>query len=66
MDDKNRLSVSAAANANGHMSSAAFHEPRSVPAFHNTPPAPNNNIAITLNHTVLSQPAVRETLELGE
>lgn len=33
-----------------------FHKLVSIPTFHNTPPTPNNNIAIILNHTVLSQP----------
>lgn len=38
------------------ISSVPLHKPVSIPMFHNTPPTPNNNIAITLNHTVLSQP----------
>lgn len=33
-----------------------FQKSASIPVLHNTLPAPNNNVAITLNHTVLPQP----------
>lgn len=41
---------------NCHTSPLRFQKPISIRVFHNTPPTPNNNITITLNHTVLSQP----------
>lgn len=39
-----------------HTSSLPFQKHISIRVFHNTPPTPNNNITITSNHTVLSQP----------
>lgn len=49
---------------NCHISSVTFHNPVSMPMSHNSPPSPNNNIVIILNHTVPSQPTTRESLEL--